>query len=830
MRLKEYFIFLVVAIFSTTQLAIAENNLSVLQGHVTNSKGEELPYVNIYIAKTTWGTTTNSNGDFVLKCRDCKEGDELVFQFVGYKSVKRTLTARDFNESIEIQMEDESYALNAVVLEDGEDPAMGIMRKVIANKDRFNANLENYKMQSYIKSVMKLDSLPEKLPFFLPQDEPIDSSELGIIYLSESLTDYYWKKPDLYKEEMLASKVSGFSSGISFNRVSDMDFDLYENYIEIGGISQRPFISPLSTSAFTYYRFNLTGTFYEEGKLINKIKVSPKRPGDPCFSGDIFVVENEWVLHSVDIELKKGTPIEFADNVRLDQQYIYQDGVWVLFSNNLFLHINIFGFGVGFKITSFYKDYAINKGIEDSFFSNEVFTAEEDVAKKDSSYWADIRPLALTKEEQEDYVEKDSLEAYYESDVYLDSVDLRSNKISLGKIFLSGYTYQKRKNHWRFNLKSLLESVDFNPVEGLSIGLDGKYTKWWDRDISKKAYSIHSRLSYGFSDEKFKGALNFAYKPDYRSHRTWGVSVASELKAINNTEPISRQLSTYYALMSKEHYRKLYRSDELKLGFRDDLWDGFYLSSSLGYQKRSPVYNTENYSWKHKDELYPANNIEDWTEDEIISGELSVVYRHNQKYESNPMYGKQILESPNPDIYMRYKQVVGLSDLAPDYQLLQLGISEETDLKLMGSLIWDMKVSSFLNKENLKFLDYAHFKGNEIPFLFNQSRSTFSGSILQNFHVLPFFEYSTDQDFAEYHVEQHFNGFIMNKIPGVRKLKWQLVSGVNGLVVRDAKPYAEWFVGIENIFKFFRVDWGVQLGENFDRNHSILIGAQFNAF
>jgi hypothetical protein len=240
--------------------------------------------------------------------------------------------------------------------------------------------------------------------------------------------------------------------------------------------------------------------------------------------------------------------------------------------------------------------------------------------------------------------------------------------------------------------------------------------------------------------------------------------------------------------------------------------------------------NTEDYSWRHKSDPYPANNLEVWTEDEIITGELSVVYRHNQKYESNPMYGKQILESPNPDVYMRYKQVIGLSDDAPDYQLLQLGISEETDLKLAGSLIWDLKGSSFLSKENLKFLDYAHFVGNEVPFLHSHSRGTFSGSVLQGFHVLPFFTNSTDQNFVEYHVAQHFNGFILNKIPFVRKLKWQLVSGVNGLVVQDEKPYTEWYVGIENIFKVLRVDWGVELGENFDTNHSILIGVQFNAF
>jgi hypothetical protein len=64
------------------------------------------------------------------------------------------------------------------------------------------------------------------------------------------------------------------------------------------------------------------------------------------------------------------------------------------------------------------------------------------------------------------------------------------------------------------------------------------------------------------------------------------------------------------------------------------------------------------------------------------------------------------------------------------------------------------------------------------------------------------------------HVEQHFKGFIFNKIPLIKKLKWQAVGGFHYLYEPTFGHYWEATVGIENIFKLIRVDFVVPFRES----------------
>jgi hypothetical protein len=83
--------------------------------------------------------------------------------------------------------------------------------------------------------------------------------------------------------------------------------------------------------------------------------------------------------------------------------------------------------------------------------------------------------------------------------------------------------------------------------------------------------------------------------------------------------------------------------------------------------------------------------------------------------------------------------------------------------------------------------------------------------------------------------EHHFEGFFLNRIPLMRKLKWREVVTAKGLYGRiDERnrevlvfpdnlnglkdPYFEAGVGVENIFKIIRIDalWRLSYLENKD--------------
>jgi hypothetical protein len=87
---------------------------------------------------------------------------------------------------------------------------------------------------------------------------------------------------------------------------------------------------------------------------------------------------------------------------------------------------------------------------------------------------------------------------------------------------------------------------------------------------------------------------------------------------------------------------------------------------------------------------------------------------------------------------------------------------------------------------------------------------------------------STKDWYAEFHAEHHFNGFIINKIPLVKKLFIQEVVGFHALVNDKTAHYFELDFGLKNIFKFVRLDYVISFKENNRLGNGFLIGISQN--
>ena len=104
-------------------------------------------------------------------------------------------------------------------------------------------------------------------------------------------------------------------------------------------------------------------------------------------------------------------------------------------------------------------------------------------------------------------------------------------------------------------------------------------------------------------------------------------------------------------------------------------------------------------------------------------------------------------------------------------------------------------------QKNLSFMDLQHFSGNR----------TFFGNAdnyVRSFFLLPYYAYSTSNAYAEIHAQHHLEGWLLDKIPLLRKLNWKEVFGVNfyaaDQISRDPEfsqklPYMELNWGFENI-------------------------------
>ena len=124
---------------------------------------------------------------------------------------------------------------------------------------------------------------------------------------------------------------------------------------------------------------------------------------------------------------------------------------------------------------------------------------------------------------------------------------------------------------------------------------------------------------------------------------------------------------------------------------------------------------------------------------------------------------------------------------------------DNMNFKLRGELRYRISIGGFINANKVEIPDFQHFNGNRV-----YSNKKY----LNSFQLASYYRYSnTRQFYSVVHVEHHFNGLLTNKIPLFNKLKWYLVAGTNTFYVNRDNYYTEIFAGLENIFKFLRVDF-----------------------
>ena len=329
----------------------------------------------------------------------------------------------------------------------------------------------------------------------------LDSTRSGILYLSETISEIEYRRPDKLKENIIASKVSGDNNGFSFNTASDVDFNFYNNTIELGN----QIISPIADYAFNYYKYKLEGVFYDDkGNLINKIKVIPRRENDRIFSGHIYVVENQWTIYALELDITGiQAQIPPAEVITIKQNFSFsdKDEIWVMISQGLEFSYSLFGFKGDGRYTAVYSDYNFNAELTKKSFGKEVLSFANEANKKDSAYWKSIRPVPLTEEEIGDYLIKDSIQRVRESKPYLDSIDGKNNKFKISKV-LFGYNYSNSFEDWSMGFSAPLSDFQFNTVQGYNSKLSFYYKN--NLDKYRRFFSANAAIHYGFSDDLMK--------------------------------------------------------------------------------------------------------------------------------------------------------------------------------------------------------------------------------------------------------------------------------------------------------------------------------------
>ncbi|MEO8766496.1 MAG: DUF5686 and carboxypeptidase regulatory-like domain-containing protein, partial [Ginsengibacter sp.] len=806
--LKPLFFFLGFYVLSATGQKI--------EGTVYDTTGKILPFSSILVKGTQQGVTANAHGNFSFTLLPGTY--TLACMHVGYTTQEKTVILDSKNIAADFALPLQKLVLKEVIIEKGgEDPAYNIIRAAIKKRPFYEKQVKAFEAEVYIKGILKLKNLPrrilgQKIPEEDRNNMGLDSTGKGIIYLSESVTRLAFQQAGKVKLEVISGRESG-SNGFGFNFPAIISF--YENNVNMfeSQLSPRGFISPIADGALNYYTYKFLGSFFEDGKEINVIKVIPVRDYEPLFSGVINISENDWRIYSCDLFLTKKSQLEILDSLEISQIHVpVNAGVWRV--KNQVLHFSFKQVGIDAlgDFVNVYSKYNLDPHFPKNFFNRVIMKYDTAANKKTKAYWDSTRPVPLEPEEVKDYKIKDSIYEVRKDPTAqnIDSLKKRQGKLKLSQLLWTGVsrTHYSKTNTYSFELDPLLKVLQYNTIEGVAINPSisiSKFVPQWKSNVS-----FITDLRYGFNNNHFNAWAGFNFKSgDFdidtkfkqQSFFIAGGKRVSQFFKESTTEGLGNTIGT---LLYGRNNMKIYENYFGKAGFSKQFESGTRLLVEGEYEDRIPLDNTTDFILNKKFRYrftpnYPVEVLSSqFKRHQAVILHVAFSIKPGQKYIEFPN-SKIAVGSKYPEFTLDYtkgfKNILG-SDV--DFDKWSLTIADNANLKMAGALKYNLAVGGFLNTKSVFIQDFRHFKGNI---------SHVAKEYVRTFQLAPYYGFSnTSSFFAELHFEHHLNGLLSNKIPLIKKFNWNFVDGTNALYINPNTQYAEVFIGLENIFKLLRFD------------------------
>lgn len=706
----------------------------------------------------------------------------------------------------------------------------------------------------------------------------------GDSFFMESVNEIEFTAPEKYFQRMISYNSTFPSQG---NEISPMSFIQASFYQPV--LAEMA-ISPLAPNAFSHYNFKYQGASRQGDFTINKIQVIPKRKSQQLFEGTIYIIEDLWCLQSVDL-----TNENLFGKIRIEQIYVpVQDEIWMPVSHKFEINIGIIGFkaDVGYgssvkytevkpnltlqKPSSLISDHSavttdtivskkkkqIDKILEKDQLTNrdmarlarlmekeseasidsgkksleikETVTqkVDKDAVKKDSTYWAKIRPIPLSDIERKTVHTSDSIKSTLitreSKNDTLPAVKAKPGKSSgrtLKDIAL-GHTWSDTTG-FRFGYDGLLnfKSFSFNSVDGFSYGWTFNVSKSWKAGT----IDVIPDIRWAFSREKLIWNVNSTFRFDKIKHRTVFVRTGMASKDINNGGGINPYLNIYYSLFLKKNYLKLYESAYLKTGYSTEIFNGLNISLSGNYENRKVLQNNTNFSIFKSSKLYSPNvPINQYLE----PGTNEINTLRNQRHYD---FTTEITYTP----YQKYKMVKGVKfPMGSDWPTFNLtwvhGINEFSEISsgwrstdmlrfevarsrsvgAFGDFRWRLRTAGYLDNRNLTFYDFFHINSQPLPILLNNYEDAFM--------IPSYYSLSTPEFYVEAHLKYTSPYLLLKLLPVMSNTLMRENISFSYLGRRNSANYSEIGYSISEIL--FIGELGVYAG--FEDLHYKSIGVK----
>lgn len=593
--------------FSFFSVAVIAQTIS---GQVTDSSGKPLAFSTIKFGNTKQGVIANLEGKFTLN----SQVKLIEVSHTGYAT--QHIEILQGEKEFVIMLQPAPSTLEpVVVVKTSSNKVRRILNSVIANRSMHNPdNYEWYQCNVYYKMLIDLN-LPDSVSKDSLQNDPAQRMQHPYFMFTETYSKRTWQKPASLQEEIIASRMSGFSKPILSGLITDvLPFHVYNDFINLNG---KDFYNPVSKGLYQRFQFKLSDEIVQEQDTTWVINFRPKLDPDDL-AGTVYITSDGYAItqiiaHSLDTVSKKDLGIE--------QQYAKYEGKWFPQQLNYILQWQVSNED---SITAIIKGVSVIDSVtfkkDNNFKFDKGHTVKllANAEKRRDSLWSKVRPIGLDERERQTYQVLDST----------------FKKIKIEKLAYYGTKLMEGKfpaGKFDININRL---YSYNAFENNRPGW-GMQTN----DKISKTFSIGGWAGYGTRDKQWKyGAFAELYADRYKEFML-SASYYKDLRdpgRLQINKDIDNNTLRMFLISRADNVEGWNVSIQKKLGYLN-------AEATAGREDVQPQYN---YTFKNGNNIYRSFSVNEvsvklrYAFGETSSPFLGRYYSNNTKYPV--LYGKII--------------------------------------------------------------------------------------------------------------------------------------------------------------------------------------------
>ena len=778
-----------------------------LKGKVIDAEtGDPIAFASVFLKGKTSGTTTDFEGNYFFKTSSI--GDSLSVSYLGYTTQSKVFTQNP-EQTLNFQLWPVAFELGTFVFEAGENPAFEVIRQAVAKRDEYDKRkLDAYQTKNYTKIEIDIDNLSEEfnqrksvrsVTAVLDSIRQLTNEEgekILPVFFSETVSSFYYRNnPELRKEVIEKTKVTGvgITDGSTTSQITGSVFQEYNFYSNWLQILNKDFISPIADGWKTYYDYDLLEDVLVGQDSCYKLQVYPRREQDLAFTGTIWIKKSDYSIKQVDLTIPKAANLNFVERIKIQQELVATTaGALMPSKTRVLLKIGQLTDNSAGLLAKFYTatdSIVVNQALETAFFDQAV-VLKPDFNQVSADYWKARRPDPLSEEELAVLQMVDTLKRIPIIRFYSESL----------KFFATGYLPVKK-----LDLGPWTEFGNYNNVEGLRFGFGMRTNYSFSNRFLVEGYG-----AYGTKDQRWKYKFASTWILSRRHWTTLGVRVGRELDQVGLEMENLEGNSIFLAASRFGTLRRPFVSTNQRITFQREFFKGFLVTSSLNKSQFDPLFE---FYYLEKEGGVPQTSFQ---ATEIRAG---IRYGRDEVILINDNTRASLGSIKWPIVELNYTKGIPSLGANLNYTKLNFYVYHRINLGLLGVGRYEIDAGKIWGEVPYPLL--KNHLGNETLFYTTAA-----------FNTMNFNEFASDR-FVSLRYRQSFEGFLFNSIPLLKKLNWRMVGNANVLMgsVQDQNlfnlpqtsadgrildsfgrldpkvPYVELGYGIENIFRFFRVDF-----------------------